>query len=322
LDAVTPATSPHRKPRHTVDAARPYAFLFEQERSESGETVPIATVFLTNRECPWRCIYCDLWKDTLTETVPPGAIPTQIDFALAQPGFGEARQIKLYNAGSFFDPRAIPPEDFPAISERVTRFERVVVECHPALVGESAVTFRDLLRPVGPQLEVAMGLEIADDAILEKLNKRMSLALFRRAAEFLVSHRIAVRAFIIVKPPFVRTDGEALEFARRSIDFAFDCGATVVSLIPARFGAEPLLALAETGDFAPPKLDTLEAALDYGVGLRRGRVFADLWDVEKLGGCSRCLPDRVARLHRINLTQAVSPPTACKHDAVTCTAVV
>ena len=47
MDAVTPATSPHRKPRHTVDAARPYAFLFEQERSESGETVPIATVFLT-----------------------------------------------------------------------------------------------------------------------------------------------------------------------------------------------------------------------------------------------------------------------------------
>ena len=329
---MTPLAKLSRTSRNAVNAQRPHGWLVESERSKSGEVVPVATVFLTNRECPWRCIYCDLWKNTLTETVPLGAIPAQIDFALAQPGLGEARQIKLYNAGSFFDPKAIPPDDFPAIAERVGTFERVIVECHPALIGASSVAFRDRLSAVGhrpsptadstgaSKLEVAMGLEIADDAILAKLNKRMTLAMFRRAAEFLVSRGIAVRAFVIVKPPSVRTDEEALDFARRSIDFAFDCGASVVSLIPARFGAEALEMLAKAGDFAPPKFDTLEAALDYGVGLRRGRVFADLWDVEKLGGCCRCLPDRVARLRKINLTQTVSPPTTCEHDAAICVA--
>lgn len=133
----------HRGPRNAVDATRPYAFLTEQERAESGEIVPVATLFLTNRECPWRCLMCDLWKNTLTETVPAGAIPAQIDHALAQ--LPPARQIKLYNSGSFFDPRAIPPEDHPAIAERVRGFERVIVECHPSLVGESALRFRDLL---------------------------------------------------------------------------------------------------------------------------------------------------------------------------------
>ncbi len=58
---------------------------------------------------------CDLWRNTLTETVPRGAIPQQIDYALAQ--LPAARQIKLYNSGSFFDKQAIPPEDYEAIAD-------------------------------------------------------------------------------------------------------------------------------------------------------------------------------------------------------------
>lgn len=53
----------------------------EDERAEDGAVVPVATVFLTNRECPWRCLMCDLWQNTLTERLPPGAIPEQIDHA-------------------------------------------------------------------------------------------------------------------------------------------------------------------------------------------------------------------------------------------------
>ncbi|HEY0550181.1 MAG TPA: radical SAM protein, partial [Verrucomicrobiae bacterium] len=216
-----------RETRRAIDASRPHAYFVEQERGESGEIISVATVFLTNRECPWRCIYCDLWKNTLTETVPSGAIPAQIDFALAQPRGATCSQIKLYNAGSFFDPKAIPLEDFPAIAARLSDFERIIVECHPALVGASAVRFRDLLiRASRSTLEVAMGLEIADDALLAKLNKRMTLAMFARAAKFLREHDIAMRAFVMVKPPFVRTEEEALIFSNRSVDFAFDCGAT------------------------------------------------------------------------------------------------
>src|SRR5437870_780945 len=71
-----------RPARHVLDARRPVAFLIEQERAESGQVVSVATVFLTSRECPWRCLMCDLWKNTLTESIPPGAIPAQIDWAL------------------------------------------------------------------------------------------------------------------------------------------------------------------------------------------------------------------------------------------------
>ena len=294
-----------RPARNAVDARKPSAFLVEGERAESGEIVRIATIFLTNRECPWRCLMCDLWQNTLTESVPPGAIPEQIDLALRQ--LGEARQIKLYNAGSFFDPRAIPPEDFPAIAERVRDFERVIVECHPSLIGDSVRRFRDL---VSGKLEVAMGLETVEPTVLEKLNKRMTLASFAKAAAFLRTHDIALRVFVLVKPPFL-DESAALEWAKRSVDFAFDCGAGVVSLIPVRAGNGAMEALAASGDFAAPKLATLEAALDYGIGLRRGRVFADLWDLEKFSECALCFPARRDRLWQMNAWQTIIPRNAC-----------
>ena len=300
------------------DPLRPQNFFIERECSESGEVVHVATLFLTNRECPWRCVYCDLWKNTTTEAVPLGAIPTQIDFALRELGDASLRQIKLYNAGSFFDPQAIPPEDFPAIAERVRGFERVIVECHPALVNDSVTRFQNELTPnaTRPTLEVAMGLEIADDAILAKLNKRMTLAMFRRAADFLREHDIAMRAFVIVKPPFACGEDDALDFAKRSVDFAFDCGATVVSLIPARFGAAELNTLAARGEFAPPKLATLEAALDYGVAQQRGRVFADVWDLELFSDCPKCFPARRERLAQMNFQQKILPRAACVPSCV------
>jgi radical SAM enzyme (TIGR01210 family) len=301
-----------RGARNAVEARRPHACLQEEERAESGEVVSVATIFLVNRECPWRCLMCDLWQNTLTDSVPPGAIPEQIDFALNQLGHapgtpGAARQIKLYNSGSFFDSRAIPVADHHAIAERTRSFERVIVECHPALVGERCLPFRDRL--IG-RLEVAMGLETACPEVLAALNKRMTLEDFARAARFLREHDISLRVFVLVKPPFM-DESVALEWATRSIDFAFDCGASVVSLIPTRAGNGSLEELAAQGSFSPPRLVTLEAAHDYGVRLQRGRVFADMWDVERFTNCPRCVSARKERLRRMNLEQTVLPRIEC-----------
>jgi hypothetical protein len=304
----------HATTRAMLAPFRPQGYFVEHEPSVAGEIVSVATVLLTNRECPWRCVYCDLWKGTTIETVPRGAIPAQIDYALEQLPRDTCRHIKLYNAGSFFDSNAVPPEAFPDIVQRLHRFEHVIVECHPALVGESAVRFRDSLfsnSTTSPgqrtTLEVAMGLEVADDALLTKLNKRMTLAMFRRACQFLASQAIAVRSFVIVKPPFVRTYSEAMNLAQRSIDFAFECGSSIVSLIPARFGPKQLDAFAHTGDFAPPTFEMVEDCFDYGISLRRGRVLVDLWDIAKLDRGSACVTDRVARLREMNLRQQVLP---------------
>src|SRR5258707_15742533 len=104
-----------RPDRNAVDPLLPYAYFVEEERSGDGESVPVATVFLTNRECPWRCLMCDLWRNTLTETVPAGAITHQLEIAPAP--LPRERPIKIYKKGSFFYPTAIQPDENGAIAE-------------------------------------------------------------------------------------------------------------------------------------------------------------------------------------------------------------
>lgn len=295
-----------RPQRNVLDPHRPYAFNVERERDVSGELISIATIFLTNRECPWRCVMCDLWRNTVTASVPIGAIPEQIKFALSR--LPAADQIKLYNSGSFFDLHAIPLADYEAIAMLVKPFQRVIVESHPSLIGDSCLHFRDLL---DGQLEVAMGLETVHPAALEQLNKRMTAALFAKAAEHLHRNFIDLRIFILVQPPFIGAE-DALYWAQRSLDFAFDCGATAVSLIPTRAGNGATDRLIESGDFVPPSLRTLEDALEYGISLKKGRAFADLWDIERIAVCTRCRMQRVARLAAMNDSQLVCEKVRCE----------
>ncbi len=297
-----------RPARNAVDPLKPYAFLVEEECSHTGEVVPVATIFLTNRECPWRCVMCDLWRNTLTEPVPTGAIPEQIGYALSRlPAVPAIRQIKLYNSGSFFDPKAIPPEDYPQIAAAVLPFERVIVESHPSLVNKRCLAFCELVRG---QLEVAMGLETVHPKALELLNKKLTLEQFAAAAGRLRSNAIALRVFILIQPPFVPA-GESLSWAERSLDFAFACQATVVILIPTRAGNGAVDALAVLGDFRPPELSVVEAALSYGLSLERGRVFVDLWDMDKVPSCAACRGLRLDRLSRMNLSQRRLPAITC-----------
>jgi radical SAM enzyme (TIGR01210 family) len=294
-----------RPERETLDPQKPYLFFVEQELSASSEILPVATIFLTNRECPWHCVMCDLWRNTLTASVPPGAIPAQIDSALSQ--LPSARVLKLYNSGSFFDARAVPVEDHAAIAGRADNFERLIVENHPALVDDTCLCFRDRLKC---RFEIAMGLETVHPDILPKLNKRMTLDQFSTAAAFLRAHDIDVRVFVLVQPPFMQPH-EAILWAQRSVDFAFDCGATAVTLIPTRGGNGAMEVLAGKKQFSPPRLETLEASFSYGLGLKRGRVFADLWDAERIPCCPVCRIARISRLHQMNLSQSNLAPARC-----------
>jgi archaeosine synthase beta-subunit len=295
----------HRPDRNRLDPFRPYAFSIEEEPLGDGSLTSIATLFLTNRECPWRCVMCDLWRNTIETIVPNGAIPSQIKFALEQ--LPAAQQIKLYNAGSFFDPGAIPTADHPDIADCIRQFERVIVECHPSLVNASSVAFRDL---IPGKLEIALGLETIHPTILPRLNKRMTLEHFKKAAQFLKSNEMDLRVFVLLKPPFLEEE-EARYWAERSIEFAFDCGARVVSVIPTRLGNGALEALAENGQFSQPKISTLEAVQEFGLNLKRGLVFADLWDLEKFADCRICFEARHQRLREMNQTQRISPPMEC-----------
>jgi archaeosine synthase beta-subunit len=313
-----------RGPRRVVDPWQPPRVVIEPEPDGAGGVVDVTTIFLTGRECPWRCAMCDLWRETTEADTPEGAIPHQIRVALSSTtpesfpiDSGVERErlrsggIKLYNAGSFFDPRAVPIADHEAIARAVDPFARAIVESHPRLVGDATWRFRDRLA-ADTRLEVAMGLETAHPAALARLNKGCSLGDFAAAADALAAHGVALRAFVLVHPPFVPA-GEQPAWLARSIDAAIDAGATTIALIPTRGGNGAMEALAALGAFAPPALADLEAsaAASLRQAAGRARVLADLWDLAAFSPCGGCLDARRARLLRLNLEQRVPAAIAC-----------
>jgi hypothetical protein len=78
-----------------LDPRRPVTVIVEEERADSGAVVPVLTVFLTNRECPWRCVMCDLWKKYARGVGAARGNPHQMDVALAVEGATTAPQVKL-----------------------------------------------------------------------------------------------------------------------------------------------------------------------------------------------------------------------------------
>ncbi len=294
-----------RGPKQAVDPTQPYAFLVEPECSARRQIEDVATLFLTNRECPFHCLMCDLWRHTTDQRVPVGAIPRQIDYALAR--LPHARHIKLYNSGNFFDHQAIPPDDYRSIAQRVRDFDTVIVENHPRMCGDDVLRFRDLITG---QLEVAVGLETVHEELLAALNKHMTLHDYEKAVRFLQAHGIRVRTFILLRPPFL-SEAEGVEWAERAVRFAFDLGVECCAVIPTRSGNGMLERLATEGDFYTPTMHSMERVLETGLQMQRGRVFMDLWDCERFYPCPNCGPQRRERLNQMNLLQTVTQTVSC-----------
>lgn len=300
----------NRGKKNTVDPRKPYAWLVEKERTISGTIEDTAIIFLTNSECPFHCLMCDLWKNTTDVPVPIGAIPDQIEWALAQ--IPKVKHLKLYNSGNFFDKKAIPVEDYCRIASLINNFETVIVEAHPKLINESCLRFRDMIKP---ELQLAIGLETVHPEVLQKLNKRMILEDFSNSINYLTKNKIPSRAFILLRPPFLSED-EGIYWAKKSIDFAFSVGVECCSIIPVRAGNGVMDLLMEKGEFSLPDIRSLETVLEYGIRLNAGRVFADVWDLELFSSCNKCFSKRTQRLTTMNLYQNIGRPIRCVCDPI------
>ena len=293
--------------RRETGPFRPYGWLHEKEPGADGTIRKVNTLFLTNKECSFKCVMCDLWKDTLDGPTPDGAIPEQIRFGLNR--LPPADMIKLYNNGNFFDKKAIPADDHADIAGLLDDYETVLVENHPKLCGPSVLEFQQLL---DGKLEIAMGLESIHPDVLPKLNKQITADDFKRAAYFLKSNDIRTRAFILLNPPFLTDPWKNIEWCLKSVEFAFDCGIDTCSIIPTRAGNGIMDRLLAEGKFVPPTLHALEEVFDRAIPLNRGRVFADTWDLEQFSDCSTCLKRRKKRLNNMNLKQEVLEGIECE----------
>ena len=296
-----------RGPKPPRAASGPIRVLHERERRPGGGVVEAATVFLTGNECPFSCVFCDLWQETLDRPTPLGSLPRQLEQALTE--IPHRDLIKLYNASNFFDPAAVPSADDEALLGLLDGFGRVTVECHPHFVGDRCFSFADRLDGT---LEVAMGLETVHSDALPRLNKKMTLADFDTGVATLRRRQIGVRAFVLLGCPFIAASDQ-LDWTLRSVDHAARVGAGTISIIPVRGGNGALESLAADGAWHPVSLDLVEEAFDRALELTTAVVQIDLWDIERLAHCRACFETRRARLDEMNRVGSGVPRIRCTH---------
>jgi archaeosine synthase beta-subunit len=286
----------------------------EIESFPDGSAREIATVFLRNGECPLACVYCALYRQASDRPATGREIAGQIrEVRVRWPGVAG---LKLYNASSFFEPRSIDQsqESFRAIAEALSSLDLVVVEARSENAGQAI----RLSRLVSARLEVAIGLETADDSLLRLLNKPTSLIRFRSAAANLSAHDISLRAFVLVGPPFVGA-ADARQSAVETFEEARRAGARVVSLLPVVSEHEPMEALRRAGFYSEISLDSYfetvcDCARAQGGSKTPGTiVLAETANLARLPGCPNCHPEKTRRLEGLNATGKIGGVDCADH---------
>jgi radical SAM enzyme (TIGR01210 family) len=298
------------KPRS--DPYKAHGSLIEEERRPDGKIERALTVFLTGAECPFTCSFCDLWRWTIDGPTPAGALTTQLDGVLETLAGPMPDRLKLYNASNFFDERAVPTEDLLGIALRSSAFTAVTIESHANMIGPETLAFS---QQIDGRLEVAMGLETVHPIAAAQLNKRLDLARFDAAARFLVENGIDLRVFVLLGAPHIPIV-ESVEWTVRTVEYAVELGASVVSIIPVRGGNGELERLQSLGQFTLPSLSLLEETLDRCGQFTSAVVTADLWDVDRLPTCEQCGAGRIERMRRLNATGRAERPIRCAECGV------
>jgi radical SAM enzyme (TIGR01210 family) len=176
--------------------------------------------------------------------------------------------VKIYTSGSFLDEREIPAETRRAIADTFADRDRIVVESLPDFVDESKIA--DFTER-GLATDIAVGLETATDRVRRDcVNKYFEFAEFERAAADAQQAGAGVKAYLLMKPPFL-SESEAVEDMKRSVrKCAAVDGCHTVSMNPCNVQRHTMVEELYHGDgYRPPWLwsvaDVLEATADEGV---------------------------------------------------------
>ena len=249
-------------------------------------------ILLDTKGCYWRSCYMCGYNN---EIKGKEDAVSQIERAMGL--YKGEDVIKIFTSGSFLDTKEIDREERRKILQLLPDTD-ITIETRPEFVTESALD--DIS---GRNIEVAIGLESASDAVRKEcVNKGFSASDFLKASERIRDRKHRVKAYLLLKPPFL-SEAEALEDLKRSIDFCAE-SADVISINPVNVQVgTPVERLWLEGRYRPPWLWSLTDALLYsqeylektavtsmptGGGNRRGTHNCFSCDRDVLKAIDRC----------------------------------
>jgi len=226
LDVLEHAGPVRHPPRRREPDPRRFVSCWSESDELDGKMTRAWVLILRTSGCSWAsCTMCGYHG----EAAPATGDDLVHQFTEALGRRRDERIAKVYTSGSFLDQREVPsPARRHILGELGKRFDRVVIESRPEHVTAAAL---DEASGLCPGLEVAMGLESSSQRVLDlSVRKGFTFGDFAGKARLAREHGARVRAYILLKPPFL-SEKEALDDAVQSmLDASPLCD--VVSLNP------------------------------------------------------------------------------------------
>mgnify|MGYP000088429092 CR=1 FL=1 len=203
-----------RKDR-TYDPHEPTRVWLDEDNTPDGVYQSL-TIILNTGGCRWAraggCTMCGYVAESVEGgSVSHEALLDQLQVCLdheAENADEPAGLVKIYTSGSFLDEREVPAETREAFAEAFADRDRIVVESLPDFVDRDKLAdFTDR----GLATDVAIGLETATDRVRRDcVNKYFKFADFEAACAEAVAADAGVKAYLLMKPPFL-SESEAVD---------------------------------------------------------------------------------------------------------------
>ena len=191
-----------------------YVTTYTEREFYEGKTTTERVLILRTRGCSWSyhsgCSMCGYWGDTNPD-IGKEELEKQVDHFLKDYPQGEV--LKIFTSGSFFDPIEIDQGlQFSIIDKVLSGYSHLIVESRPEYINKVV----DRLSKYAGRIQVAIGLESTDPSVLKNsVNKNYDFDDFKECAMLLREHGLSVRAYLLLKPPFL-TEKESIDDSIRS----------------------------------------------------------------------------------------------------------
>ncbi|MFZ2410354.1 MAG: archaeosine biosynthesis radical SAM protein RaSEA [Candidatus Methanoperedens sp.] len=234
-----------------------------------GKPITALTVIFQTSGCRWNnCTMCGYVYDSAQKPPSHDDLMKQFEYAMSRCK-DEDFILKIFTSGSFLDDGEIDAATRKEMLSRLgadDRVKKVIAETRPEYVTQEKVA--EAKDALGKRFEVAMGLETSNDMIRKDcINKGFTLLDFVRASEAAKKEGATVKAYLMLKPPFL-PEGIAMNDMIQSInDAAPHAGTISVNLCNVQKGTL-VEEMFDRGDYRPP---WLWSAVEV---LRRGKEAA------------------------------------------------
>ena len=186
------------------------------------------TMIIENNKCAWgKCIFCSFSKKQNVQILSEDKLKQLIENELD--GITTLKQLKFFNSGSFLDENQIPipVQDFLLEKCKQLKTEELIFECHPMFITDKNISrIRKKLNDINysPKINVAIGLESADNTILKKIKKGITRETYTKAVELLKKYNFYARTYLMANLPYKKDYSKSL---KDSVDFALPMSDTI-----------------------------------------------------------------------------------------------